>query len=138
VLIEAGALGAGLPTRELRVTADHALLLDGLLVQAGALVNGTTIRRMSARELGETFTVFHIETDAHDVVLAEGVPAETFIDNVARQGFDNHAEFEALYGTPAEPLAEQSRPRIMSARQMPAVLKARIAEAAGRPVPRAA
>jgi hypothetical protein len=38
-----GALGGGLPQRDLVVTADHALVLDGLLVNAGALLNGTTI-----------------------------------------------------------------------------------------------
>ena len=35
VLIRAGALGEHLPKRDLFVSADHALLVDGLLVHAG-------------------------------------------------------------------------------------------------------
>ena len=89
--IAAGALGKDLPVRDLRVTADHALLIDGVLVQAGALVNGTSIRRIEPAELGERFIVYHIETENHEIVLAEGAPAETFIDNVSRQRFDNYA-----------------------------------------------
>ena len=96
--IAAGALGDNLPIRDLRLTSDHALLIDDVLVQAGALVNGSTIRRIPNAELGERFTVFHIETENHEVILAEGTPAETFIDNVSRRRFDNFAEYEALYG----------------------------------------
>ncbi|MBS7542817.1 Hint domain-containing protein [Ancylobacter oerskovii] len=126
VRIGAGALGAGLPVRDLDVTGDHALLIDGLLVQAGALVNGTTIRRLSPDELGARFTVYHIETERHDLVLAEGVPAETFVDNVSRRRFDNHAEYEALYGA-GSCVPERELPRVKSARQLPARLRERLA-----------
>ena len=105
VRVSAGALGDNLPVRDLRLTSTHALLIDGVLVHAGALVNGTTIVRIPPSELGERFVVYHIETENHEVVLAEGTPAETFIDNVTRQGFDNYAEFQALYG-PAPAMEE--------------------------------
>lgn len=127
ISIAAGALGPNLPARDLRVTADHALMIEGLLVQAGALVNGTTIRRMTLQELGERFTVHHIELEAHDVVLAEGVPAETFVDNVTRMRFDNYPEYEALYGLPVEAMDNLPQPRVKSARQIPAALRERIA-----------
>ena len=130
VSIAAGALGKDLPVRDLRVTAAHALLIDGVLVDAGALVNGTSIRRMEPAELGERFTVYHIETENHEIVLAEGVPAETFIDNVARQRFDNYGEFEALYGAAPEPMQELPQPRAASARQVPRAIRERIAAAA--------
>ena len=135
VSIAAGALGNGWPVRDLRVTADHALLIDGVLVHAGALVNGTSIRRIEPAELGERFTVYHIETENHDVVLAEGAPAETFIDNVSRQRLDNYAEFEALYGAAPEPMEELPQPRAMSARQVPRAIRERIAAAAAVLVP---
>ncbi|WP_424810771.1 Hint domain-containing protein [Roseococcus sp. YIM B11640] len=127
VSIAAGALGPNLPARELRVTADHALVIDGLLVNASALVNGSTIRRLTPSELGERFTVYHIELDAHDVVLAEGMPAETFVDFVSRGRFDNYAEYKALFGTPAENMEALESPRVKSARQLPAAIRERVA-----------
>lgn len=131
VRICAGALGDGLPLRDLCVTADHALLVDGLLVQAGALVNGRAIVRMTTAELGETFTVYHVELDDHALVLAEGVPAETFVDNVTRRGFDNYGEYDALYGNVAPLIREMDLPRIKAARQLPGALRQRLEAIAG-------
>jgi hypothetical protein len=132
VAIAAGALGENLPARELRLTSDHALLLDGVLVNAGALVNGTTIRRLTDAELGARCTVFHIETENHEVILAEGTPAETFIDTVTRARFDNFAEWQSRHGAETEDMAELDLPRAASARQVPHALRARIAAIAAR------
>lgn len=123
VKIAAGALGGGLPTSDLTVTSDHALLIGDTLCAAGALVNGTTIART---DLGETFTVYHVETEEHEVIVANGAATETFIDNVARTAFDNFAEFDALYGDVAE-MKELGYPRAMTARQVPAAIKAALA-----------
>ncbi|GGC68234.1 Hint domain-containing protein [Chelatococcus reniformis] len=131
VSIAAGALAAELPARELRLTSDHALLLDGVLVQAGALVNGTTIRRMTLAELGERLVVYHVELDDHALILAEGTPAETFVDNVTRRRFDNYAEYEALFGACEAGLPEMELPRVKSARQLPRAVRERLAERAG-------
>ena len=127
IRIAGGALGDGLPVRDLFVSPDHAILVDGLLVQAGALVNGTTITRAPAP--APHFTYFHVELAGHDLILAEGVPAETFVDNVTRRRFDNHAEFEALYGTEETRIAELPLPRIKSARQLPGATRERLAAA---------
>lgn len=124
VRVSAGALGGGLPHTDLVLTADHALIIDGLAVNAGALVNGTTITRVPSSELPERVTYYHIETAAHDTILANGAAAETFVDYIGRRVFDNHAEYVALYGD--EPvIAEMTLPRVSSRRQLPADLRAR-------------
>jgi hypothetical protein len=126
VRFSASSLGDGLPTTDLTVTADHGMLVDGVICHAGALVNGTTITQVPLDEMGETYTVYHIETENHEIILANGAPAETFIDNVSRRVFDNFAEFEALYGDVPE-MEELPYPRAMSARQVPERLKAKLA-----------
>jgi hypothetical protein len=125
VRFAAGSLGDGLPHTDLTVTADHGVLIEGVICHAGALVNDTTITRVPLSEIGETYTVYHIETEDHEIILANGAPAETFIDNVSRRVFDNYAEFDVLYGDVPE-MEELPYPRAMSARQVPVAIKVRL------------
>ncbi len=126
VRFAAGSLGNGLPHSDLTVTADHGMLVDGVICNAGALVNGSTITRVPSSEMGESYTVYHVETEAHEIILANGAAAETFIDNVSRTVFDNYAEFEALYGGVPE-MEELPYPRANSARQVPVSIKKQLA-----------
>jgi hypothetical protein len=123
VRIAAGALGCGLPLRDLCVTPDHALMLEGFLINAGALVNGAGIEWLAIRD---DCTVYHIETDHHDIILADGAAVETFVDYVGRQAFDNHDEYVALYGTELGPIPENTAPRITTARMVPQPVRARL------------
>ncbi|WP_072387134.1 Hint domain-containing protein [Hyphomicrobium sp. CS1BSMeth3] len=98
VRVRRGALGAGLPARDLFVTGAHLLFLGGVLVPAEDLINGVSIAW--ADVAGERLRYFHVGLASHDVVLAEGLGCESLqVSDVARSaaGFDNGAELVAYY-----------------------------------------
>ncbi len=129
VRVTAGALGNGLPHSDLVLTADHALILDGLAINASALVNGTTICWEPAEALPGTVTYYHVETQEHDVILANGAAAESYVDYIQRRGFDNFAEYAELYGE-ERTIAEMDLPRVSSARLLPPEIRLRLNGAA--------
>lgn len=94
VRMKAGAFGDGLPVRDLRVSPGHALYIDGVLIRAASLVNGATI----LQEDVESIRYFHVELESHDVLLAEGLPCESYLDDGNRSGFNNSDEAILLYG----------------------------------------
>lgn len=123
VRVAAGALGEGLPHTDLVLTADHALILDGLAINAGALVNGTTITLERAPQIA---TYYHVETEGHEVILANGAPAETYVDYIQRRVFDNYADYVDLYGDDRT-ITEMNLPRISAARLVPNAIRACLA-----------
>jgi hypothetical protein len=116
IRLKTGSLADNVPSRDLLVSPDHALLVNGALIQAGALVNGTSI--VQERNVPAVFTYYHVEVDDHSLILAENTPAETFVDNVDRLGFDNWAEYQALYPE-GRSIDELPYPRAKSRRQVP-------------------
>ena len=124
IRVRAHALGDNLPARDLLLSGDHALLVDGLLIQAGALVNDTSIVR--EHRVPATFRYYHVEVADHSLLLAENVPAETFVDNVDRMAFDNWADHRALYPE-APAIAEMEHHRAKARRQVPPATRARLA-----------
>ncbi len=125
VRIREGALAAGIPNQDLVLTASHGVILDDLVINAGALVNHDTIDYVPGAELPDSVTYYHIETDSHEVILANGTEAETYIDYVDRQAFDNYAEYVALYGIETR-VVEMPRHRISSRRLLPLALRERL------------
>jgi hypothetical protein len=138
VVIQAGALADGVPHSDLHASPQHGIVVDEMLVVAQALVNGLSVRRTGAP--APFFTYYNIETEAHEVILANGAPVETFCDNIGREAFDNHAEFAALYPEGRE-IEEMALPHAKAARQIPRRTRARLearAVALAGGVPRAA
>jgi hypothetical protein len=125
IRIKAKASGDNMPSRDLLLSPDHAILIDELLIQAGALVNGTSITREA--NVPETFIYYHVELDDHSLIVAENTPAETFIDNMDRLCFDNWVAHGALYPE-GRLLLEMPYPRAKAYRQVPQALRQRLAE----------
>lgn len=99
------ALDPQTPHRDLYLSPGHALLIDGVLMRAKELVNGMSIAPALSLDW-QSIEYFQIVLDSHEVIMAEGVAAETFLlagDNY--EGFTNSAEFARLY-------AEQPRPEM--------------------------
>jgi hypothetical protein len=98
VRVARSALASGVPHADLYVTGGHSLLIDGVLVPAEMLINGTTIIRDEAREYDE-LEFFHVKLESHDVIYAEGAPAETLLN--VQESAVNFADYARRYGAPA-------------------------------------
>ena len=115
VRVRAGALGPDRPRRDLYLSAHHAIFLDGLLFPAECLVNGSSILRCDCPEAIE---YFHIELASHDLILAEGAAAETFVDCDSRGIFHNAHEFALLYPGEEPPRWRFCAPRVEAGRDL--------------------
>lgn len=85
VRVSAGAFGPGLPIHDLRLSPDHAVYVDGVLIPIRYLLNGDTI----LQERAAVVTYFHVELDQHGIILADGLPCETYLDPGNRAAFEN-------------------------------------------------
>jgi hypothetical protein len=84
VRVGAGAFAAGVPHRDLWLSPDHAVYVaPGVLVPVRCLINGATIRQEFRFEI----RYYHVELAGHGVLLAEGLPAESYLDTGNRRAF---------------------------------------------------
>ncbi len=86
VIVRKGALADNVPARDLRVTKGHSLLIDGVLIPVEFLVNH---RSIEWDDLAQEVKLFHIELETHDVLIANGAPAESYRDDGNRWLFRN-------------------------------------------------
>ena len=97
IRISRHALDDRTPHSDLYLSPDHALLIDGVLIRVKELVNGISIARAIPAEC-ERIEYLQIVLDTHEVILAEGAPAESFLLRGSNHEiFTNFAEFERLY-----------------------------------------
>jgi hypothetical protein len=97
IKIARGAFNGNLPHSDLYVSSGHRFFINGLLIPAGDLINEHSITRMKSAS-SDVLEYLHIELEDHDVILANGVPAETLGGNASRKEFDNFDQYVALYG----------------------------------------
>jgi hypothetical protein len=96
VRVAAHAFGSGQPCGDLLLSPDHAVFIDGVLIPVRYLLNGATV----VQETASRVIYWHVELDHHDVLLAEGLACESYLDTGNRGAFANgggatmmHADF---------------------------------------------
>lgn len=77
IRILAGAIAEDMPSRDLYVSPDHCMFVNGSLVPAKLLINGTTVSQPITLN---PVDYYHIELEQHDVIWANGAMAETYLD----------------------------------------------------------
>ncbi|QND52563.1 Hint domain-containing protein [Phyllobacterium sp. 628] len=104
VRIQAGAFGEQMPYVDLWLSPGHAVcvrLLDEVLIPAGYLINGATIAQVNVDEV----TYWHVELDSHDILIANGLPTESYLDCGTRACFEGTGDTldpERKLATPEE------------------------------------
>jgi autotransporter-associated beta strand protein len=85
VRVRAHSFGNGRPRRDLWLSADHAVFAAGVLIPIKYLINGTSIAQIAVDQV----TYHHVELAHHNVLLAEGLPAESYLPTGDRSNFSN-------------------------------------------------
>ena len=91
--VSAGAFGAGAPARDVYLSPDHAVYTDEVLVPVKYLINGSNIIQVPVAQV----EYFHVELERHDVILAEGLPVESYLDTGDRASFGCDTGVVALH-----------------------------------------
>ncbi len=118
VKIKAGALGRGLPQRDLMVSQEHRILISGAKAE---LLFGETEVLVAAKELlawpgidlcqpTRSIAYFHILLENHEILFAEGALAESLFlgnESLCTLGPEALRELSAIFPQPARGRASQ-------------------------------
>ena len=86
VIVRKDALADRVPNRDLHLTKGHSLYFDRVLIPVEFLVNH---RSILWDDRAQEVEIYHVELATHDVLLANGAPAESYRDDGNRWLFRN-------------------------------------------------
>lgn len=95
VRIMKDALAEGVPYKDMLVTPEHCLFINGGFIPARMLVNGRSVvydRTMPS------YDYFHVETAEHSVIMADGMMTESYLDTGNRHSFRQNGTVVSLGG----------------------------------------
>jgi len=95
VRVRAGAFGDAAPWRDLWLSPDHAVFVDGVLIPIKHLINDISIEQVPVCEV----RYYHVELARHEVLLAEGLPCESYLDTGNRSNFSNGGDWSRCIRT---------------------------------------
>jgi hypothetical protein len=93
VRVSAGAFGEQNPTDDLWLSPGHCVAAEGVLMPIRVLINGRTIAQIETDQV----EYWHVELERHDILLANGLPAESYLDTGNRTAFVNGGDFLDLH-----------------------------------------
>lgn len=79
-----GAIAHNVPYKDMLITSEHCLFLDGRFVPVRMLVNGRSI--FFDKSIA-SYDYYHVETEDHSVIMADGVLTESYFDTGNRFAF---------------------------------------------------
>jgi hypothetical protein len=102
VIVRKGALAPNVPHTDLRVTKGHSFFMDGVLIPVEFLVNH---RSILWDDQAQEVSIYHVELETHDVLVANGAPAESYRDDGNRWLFQNaNSGWDAAPKAPCAPV----------------------------------
>ena len=93
VRVRAGAFGSNVPVRDLYLSPDHAIFVNDALVPVKLLINGASIAQVRRDHV----QYFHVELPRHAIILAEGLPVESYLETGDRTNFRDAADAVRLF-----------------------------------------
>jgi hypothetical protein len=86
------------PHRDLYLSPLHCIFFGEALIPVMYLINETSIAQGMPSDMS-AIEYYHIDLDTHEVIYAEGVLVESFLDDGSnRESFSNFIQYERLYG----------------------------------------
>ncbi|WP_082783814.1 Hint domain-containing protein [Acetobacter malorum] len=89
------AIADGVPYKDMLITSEHCLFFDGKFVPARMLVNGVSIFYDKSIT---SYDYYHVETEQHSVITADGMLTESYLDTGNRSSFSQEGTVVRLGG----------------------------------------
>ena len=78
------AIADGVPYKDMLITSEHCLFFEGKFVPVRMLVNGSSIFYDKSIT---SYDYYHVETEEHSVITADGMLTESYLDTGNRRAF---------------------------------------------------
>ncbi|MFS8366801.1 Hint domain-containing protein [Acetobacter oryzifermentans] len=80
------SISENVPFKDMLITSEHCLFVEGKFVPARMLVNGRSIYYDTSVT---SYNYYHIETEKHSVIMADGMLTESYLDTGNRRNFQS-------------------------------------------------